>query len=195
MKQIYTLFILLAIFSCCGQDKTNAKSKSNSPETEAAKIMAQIQASVDKGIDPYFIETKDTVSKYGPHTITRDVLQDKNGNFWFATWQGIVKYDGTLFTNYTLKEDLIHFHVLSIFEDKKGNLWFGTARGGVYRYDGKNFKLFTKKDGLPDNTVVSFLEDRNGNIWFGCEKGVSLYNGKTFTNFSVKDGLEYDNVS
>src|SRR5690349_7167503 len=100
------------------------------------------------------------------------MLQDKNGDYWLATWQGIIKYDGKVFTYYTLKEDLIQFHVFSCYEDTKGGLWFGMARGVAYRYDGKAFMLFTKKDGLADNTVTCFAEDKEGNLWLGTEKGI-----------------------
>ncbi|HTN45668.1 MAG TPA: two-component regulator propeller domain-containing protein [Flavipsychrobacter sp.] len=156
---------------------------------------SQLEASVKAGIDPYFIESRDTVSKYGPKSITRDVLQDRRGNYWLANWQGIIKYDGKVFTNYTLKEGLIHFHVVSCYEDKKGNLWFGTARGGVYRYDGNAFTLFTIKDGLADNSVSCFAEDKEGNMWLGTYNGVSKYDGKRFTNFTRKDGLPNDKVN
>ena len=175
------IFPLLLVLIYVPQNKINAQITSS-----------QLKTSVEAGVDPYFIESKDTVSIYGPNHITRDVLQDKNGNFWFATWHGIIKYDGKIFTNYTLKEDLIHFHVVSCYEDKKGNLWFGTARGGLYRYDpsvalskiGKPFTLFTTKDGLADNSVSAFAEDTEGNIWFGSYNGASRYNGKTFINFT-----------
>ncbi len=150
---------------------------------------SQVSGQVKDNYDPYFIETTDTVSKYGPWHITRDLLQDKDNNFWFATWMGIVKYDGEFFTNYTLKENLIHFHVVCCYEDKKGNLWFGTARGGAYVYDGNSFTLFTTKDGLVDNNISCILEDKAGNIWFGTENGVSRYDGKTFTNFTKDDGF------
>src|SRR5690349_20581487 len=100
---------------------------------------AELDSLVKAGIDPYFIESRDTFSTHGPQCIVRNMLQDKSGNYWLATWHGIIKYDGKIFTNYTLKDGLIHFHVTSCYEDKKGNLWFGTARGGVYCYNGKSF--------------------------------------------------------
>lgn len=155
---------------------------------------SELDAALKAGIDPYFVESKDTVSYYGPKCIVRNLLLDQSGNFWLATWQGIIKYDGKVFTNYTLKENLIHFHVLSCYEDKKGNLWFGTVRGGLYKYDGKSFKLFTKRDGLAENSVGCFAEDKEGNIWFGTDNGVSRYDGKTFTNFTVSDGLSDNDV-
>ena len=147
----------------------------------------------ETGEDPFFIESTDTVSTQGPNCIVRDVLQDKNGNLWFATWKGIIMYDGRVFTNYTLKYGLIHFHVFALFQDSKNKLWFSVARGGVYRFDGKSFQLFTMKNGLPDNTITSFAEDKNGNIWFGTENGLGVFNGKTFSSFTTENGL-FDNV-
>ncbi len=70
--------------------------------------------------DRYFIETQDTVSTRGPISIVRHILEDKKGNIWLMSFQGIMKYDGKVFTNYTLKENLIHFHVYSVMEDKSG---------------------------------------------------------------------------
>ncbi len=172
MKKLPLVLVLLS-FLCNGQHPTQA----------------QLQASVEAGIDPYFVESKDTVSKRGPWNITRDILTDSKGTIWLATWHGIMSYDGKVFTNHTLKENLIHFHVFSIYEDKKGILWFGTVRGGLYRYDGKTFKLFTKKDGLPDNMIECMTEDNVGNMWFATDNGLSCYNGKTFKNYTTADGL------
>jgi ligand-binding sensor domain-containing protein len=145
--------------------------------------------------DPQFVVTRDVVSTRGPRSITRNVLLDKNGTLWFATWEGIVRYDGKLFTNVTLTEGLRRFHVFSILEDKAGNLWFGTIRGGVYRYDGRSFTLFTAGDGLASNVVMCMLDDQAGNIWFGTDHGVSRYDGKSFTNFTMKDGLSGNSVN
>jgi ligand-binding sensor domain-containing protein len=168
MKQLCP--ILLFLFSCWNIANGQATSSTNEK-------------------DPYFIETTEIRSSHGPHTITRNLLQAKDGTVWFATWQGIMGYDGKTFTNYTLKENLIHFHVFYIFEDRKGNVWFCTVRGGVYKYDGKSFTLFTTKDGLNDNTVNSMAEDPNGGIWFGTWAGANRYDGKTFTSFKKNEGL------
>lgn len=155
--------------------------------------------------DPYFIETRDTVSAFGPVSLTRHILQDRKGNMWFATWQGIMKYDGKVFTNYTLKENLIHFHVFSIMEDSSGNLWFGTIGGGVYKYDGKTFTLFTSNDGLVDDLIVYIMEDRTGDIWFATDKGISrmdvlgrpsvLTTKKRFTTYTTASGLTGNRVN
>jgi ligand-binding sensor domain-containing protein len=145
--------------------------------------------------DPNFVVARDIISTQGPHSITRNLLRDQHGNLWFATWEGIVRYDGSLFTNVTLKEGLRRFRVFSVLEDTTGSLWFGTIGGGVYRYDGKSFTLFTTADGLASNVVTCMLKDKAGNIWFGTDHGVSRYNGRSFTNFTTRDGLSANSVN
>ncbi len=195
-----SLFLTTA---CNGQGNKNSKNDNSDSSTNSYRIIkrvlpnsqAELQSFLDAGIDPYFVDTEDTVSTHGPQCIVRDLMIDKNGSIWLATWMGIIKYDGHVFTNYTLKYGLIKFHVFSCYRDKNENLWFGTARGGIYRYDGKSFKLFTTQDGLPDNTVQCMQDDNEGNIWFGTTNGLSRYDGKGFTNFSKQEGLFSNNIS
>lgn len=195
--------VILNFVSCSGQNKT----KESIPKTNG--IQKTIVKTNILTEDPYFVRTMDTVSVFGPQNITRNILQDKKGNFWFATWEGIIRYDGTYFTNFTLKYGLKQFHVFSILEDKVGNIWFGTIRGGVYRYHypadtlfGKPFKHYTNEDGLASNLVSCMLEDASGNIWFGTDEGVSKYNPSiensgtnAFTTFTTEEGLLSNSIN
>ncbi len=183
IKPLCTLTVLLAIVN-----SGIAQSETKLPVINIANS-PKVTKVISTDSDPYFVITKDTVSSYGPRSITRNMQQDKNGNMWFATWQGIMKYDGKEFTNYTLKENLIRFHVFSVLKDRSGNLWFGTIRGGLYKYDGVTFTLFTTKDGLVSNFIECIQEDDKGNIWIGTDEGVSCYDGRSFKNYSTKDGL------
>jgi ligand-binding sensor domain-containing protein len=196
IRQIYFLLLVFVFFSSCKQpNETGHTEESHSTrETEPTIIPAKQALSNQRHGDPTFIMTEDTVSAKGPHSITRNILHDRNGNIWFATWQGIICFDGKLFTNMTLKEGLDHFHVFSILEDRSGNLWFGTIGGGIYRYDGKAFTHFTNTDGLAGNTVFCMLEDKAGMIWLGTGSGLSCYDGRTFASFKRKDGLLHDSV-
>jgi ligand-binding sensor domain-containing protein len=84
------------------------------------------------------VETKDTASAHGPKSITRNILQDLNGHYWLATWEGLIRYNGKQYTNFTLKAGLKKYHVFAIAEQRNGTLWFGMIGGGVYRYDGQS---------------------------------------------------------
>lgn len=138
-------------------------------------------------------ESKDVIIANGPKTITRTIKQDRNGNIWFASWEGIIKYNGHSFTNITSDISLDHF--FSILEDRKGNLWFASIGSGVYFYDGKSFQNFTTKDGLANNNVIYIYEDRNTNIWFATQGGVSRYDGKSFQNYTSNEGLLSNDIN
>jgi len=145
-------------------------------------------------VDPYFQETQAISSDTGPQVITRNVLQDRQGGFWLATWNGIVRYDGSTFTNVTNQEGLRRYRGFSLLEDREGNIWLGTTGAGVYRYDGSTYTNFTTEDGLVDDTVLSMFEDRDGNLWFGA-MGLTKYDGTTFTSFTEEDGFTRSDVS
>ena len=182
---IYSLLLLLVLIASCKE-----QNKTDLPEDS----ISQAEGSLPKS-DPYFVESKAITSSFGPSSITRNILQDRKGNIWLATWEGIIRYDGISFTNFTNKEGLRRFHVFSVLEDKKGNIWFGTIGAGVYRYDGKLFTNFTTKDGLAHNGVGCIYEDETGNIWFGTQGGASRYDGKSFRNFTTKDGLTNNDIN
>lgn len=72
-------------------------------------------------------------------------LQDRKGDLWFGTTgEGVYRYDGKVFTQFTIKDGLNSNTVWSVLEDRKGNIWFGTRDLGLCRYDGKIFTSFSE---------------------------------------------------
>lgn len=185
------LFLVILFIGCKEHSQTaQPENATNQPQPPSNKPPA-IPLS-DK--DPTFIESQTITSSHGPRNITRSILQDKSGNIWLASWEGIICYDGKSFTNFTIKEGLRRFHIFSMLEDNAGNLWFGTIGAGAYRYDGRSFTNLTTQDGLAGNRVNSIMEDKSGNIWFGTDGGASCYDGNSFRNFSTKEGLIHNDV-
>lgn len=123
------------------------------------------------------------------------IAEDKNGNIWFGTYDGAIKYDGKIFRSYTEKNGLSNTKVSrkSILTDRSGTIWVGT-QGGVFRYipsadsiGGQCFALFHL---IPPITVTGIMEDNTGNIWFASsDKGVFRYDGKAINNITEKEGL------
>ena len=58
------------------------------------------------------------------------ILQDRKGNMWFSTWDGINKFDGYTFRTYKAKLDnqidLTNNRIDQMFEDEYGFLWMQT---------------------------------------------------------------------
>ncbi|GAB3542335.1 ligand-binding sensor domain-containing protein [Spirosoma fluminis] len=150
-------------------------------------VSSKAQTKIDQPEDTIKSEFKQLSTVYGPIHITRTIKQDRKGNIWMATFGGVYRYDGKLFTNVTSQVSLAHF--FSVLEDRKGNFWFSTVDEGVYYYDGKSFQHFTTQQGLASNGVFDIYEDKAGTIWFGTGDGASRYDGKSFRNFKMNEGL------
>ncbi|HET6371344.1 MAG TPA: two-component regulator propeller domain-containing protein [Nitrospiria bacterium] len=91
-----------------------------------------------------------------------NVLFDRHGTMWAATWKGASRFDGKEFVTYTMDDGLVDKWVYTIAQDKDGVLWFGTE-GGINSFDGKRFRGWTHKDGLgaepPEESDESGQED------------------------------------
>lgn len=136
------------------------------------------------------------------------IAEDPAKNLWFATDQGIVKYNwsehgkgGKRFTNYT---DQVYFggqRFWGICADRKGHIWAGSV-SEVFRFDGVNWAPFelpfpeeVTGDFITDGTTMSISEDKAGNMWFGTMGfGAFKFDGQSFTQYTKKDGLTDDSV-
>ncbi len=161
---VYALFLMSIFLTSCGQNQTNVPRENIKSET------------------------KDSLTSN-----VWDIKQGRNGNIWFATSDGVFRYDGKSFTKITGK--LISRPFFSVLEDRKGNFWFGTYGSGVYYYDGKSFQNFTSRDGLANNWVMPIYEDKDGIIWLGTTGGVSRYDGKSFRSFKISDRQTNNSVN
>ncbi|HAK76880.1 MAG TPA: histidine kinase, partial [Runella sp.] len=145
-------------------------------------------------------QNKGESTSYGPTTSVRIIKQDRNGNIWLASNEGIIRYDGKSFTNITGEVGSNRF--FSVLEDSKGNFWFGNNGTGAYYYDSvkKSLQHFTTEDGLISNQVMCMYEDRIGTVWFGTRGGVSSYNprrslGQPFQNLTTEGGFSNNGVT
>lgn len=124
-----------------------------------------------------------------------DIQQDVNGALWFTTSEGICKFDGKRFVNYT---DTIKNTTAKNLKYNKEDLFF-FQNGNVYCFNGKIFSRLVIHPSTyqqsPTNLetpygVYCLLKDKAGNLWLGTDqKGVCRYDGKSFTYFTEK-GLD-----
>jgi ligand-binding sensor domain-containing protein len=75
---------------------------------------------------------------FGNCSVSR-FMQDKSGNLWFGTTDnGLYKYDGKSFNQFTTNDGLDCNKIYCILEDKDGKIWVGTEVG-LCLYNGMTF--------------------------------------------------------
>ena len=71
-------------------------------------------------------------------SVVYDAIQDKEGFMWFATENGLSRFDGKNFKTFTTRDGLPDNEILKLFLDSKGRLWIMPFRPSVcYYYKGK----------------------------------------------------------
>jgi len=144
-----------------------------------------------------------------PGNIISDLAIDQDGILWCASsTDGIFRYDGEAWRQFTIADGLINNAVVSVTVDSRNRKWFGSNGGGLILID-ENDKLtvFFKEvlssiPGDPNWVVVSDVkEDRYHNIWilnsFAANNNViAVYSAQLdWYFFSVPEGILSDVVT
>ncbi|NQZ11221.1 MAG: histidine kinase, partial [Algicola sp.] len=142
-------------------------------------------------------EDRITTAQGLSHNVVNSVVQDAQGFMWFATQDGLNRYDGyniTIFRHDPDDPDSISdSYVQTLYVDKSGVLWAGAVSGGLNRFNSAD-GTFTSFVNDPQNdqsiaaniAVTSIVEDSQGHFWIGSlGGGVGLFDrsNETFTHY------------
>lgn len=122
-----------------------------------------------------------------PHNSLRDIAQTPEGHLWFATWEGLVRYNGLDFTVYdrSTRPGLRDNGIGALFVDRQGGLWISDSRGNVSRRgsDGQ-WRVWEHQPDTPQVLIQSMQMDSQGRLWL-------LYEGKGLGYLAPDKGLVY----
>ncbi|HWK02507.1 MAG TPA: histidine kinase [Puia sp.] len=107
-----------------------------------------------------------TVKDGLPGSIVYNTLQDKNGFIWFATNQGVSRFDGRTFRNYTKEDGLPDNDILKLYLDKYNNVWVISFLGvpavfcnnSIIRFDSCRGVRSVCEDRLTDSIVLMMAD-------------------------------------
>lgn len=138
------------------------------------------------------------------------IAQDKQGFLWFATEEGLNKFDGTRFISYykgnTSKLSLTGNELNCVFDDPADSiLWIGTQRAGLnaYHYGNDTFSVYRHDNNNPHSLitddVTSIEAAADGNLWVTTYwKGIEYLDKQrgTFTHYNIEtvEGLGSNQV-
>ncbi len=116
-----------------------------------------------------------------PNNQIQCIFQDRKGWIWLGTSQGLSRFDGYHFVNFTHNPEdsssLSGSLVRVIFEDSKGNLLVGTENGGLNVFDREKERFLHPYKNHPEFkskevSVNTINEDHDGNLYIGTDRNL-----------------------
>ena len=194
LKQILfpaCLFVLVVMAAACGDSSPpSAIEASPQPTVTPAAIETEpppVEVPLDQNLHFSHLTTEDGLSEGR----VWDIMQDSSGFMWFATFEGLNRYDGYSFTVYKQERNNPNspggVAFLPIHEDRHGMIWAGSHNGGGLSRFNPITEQWTRFQHNPDdpqslssNNVFSILEDSNGVLWIGTAGvGLNRFDGET----------------
>lgn len=150
------------------------------PATGATR---QFRATPNAGVTEPGIVTRDWVN---------DIMIDRRGNVWLATFSGVCRLDpasGTITPVAPLTGSIAY----TLAETHDGIICAGTV-AGLMRYNpqtGKN-AVISVADGMPNDVICGIVEDAARNLWVSTYHGIARYTPSTgaVTTYDAGDGLQ-----
>jgi ligand-binding sensor domain-containing protein len=130
------------------------------------------------------------------HTLVSDMVEDDLGFLWFATQEGLNRYDGYEFKIFSAAKgpgNPSKTWITNLYKDHFGQIWIYYQGGGIDRLDPETetFYKYLPDASKPENISINspmasdvllyevFFDDSAGNFWIGTNKGLNKYNRTT----------------
>ena len=119
-------------------------------------------------------------------------FQDREGNIWVATSQGVDCFRDIPVVSFTMEEGLSSNNVASVLAAHDGAVWVGTAALDAIRGGASSIQ---KGQGPPGNEVTSLFEDRTQKLWLGVDDRLWTHQRGRFIEITRADGSRVGTVA
>ncbi len=138
------------------------------------------------------------------HSTVFSICQDADGFIWFATPDGLHRFDGYKFRVFeNIPDDttsLTSNNISCLLPAEDGTIYVGTWGGGLNVFNpktGKVVRRILKKSGensITDNRIQTVYRDRKGCYWFGTyREGLNYYNPENKHFITYKHNIDNPN--
>lgn len=135
------------------------------------------------------------------------ITQDRDGFLWFATEEGLNRFDGKRFTGYYKHTGSISANELNCIcaDPDEPVIWIGTQRAGLnaYNYETNTLTVYRHDEGdsgsIVTDDVTGIAPSADGNLWISTyRRGFDYFDKETgrFTHYnsSTLPGLDSENI-
>lgn len=132
-----------------------------------------------------------------PSSYIYDVVVDDFGIVWFASANGLVKFDGINYRNFTADDGLNDELVNEIYVDSDNDLWVATEFGGIFKFTNDSLVRVPELAAL-DTALIHFITTGpKGSIWFGTnEQGIYEWDkeNRLTQKLTIENGLPANQI-
>lgn len=122
-----------------------------------------------------------------------DLFEDREGNVWVTTMNGLDRFREFAVATLTVRQGLSSDLVLAVLAGRDGGVWLAT-RGGLNRWHDGQMTVYRERaappaagvrevvgSGVPDEALVSLFQDDRGRVWVVTLGGVGYMEHDRFT--------------
>ncbi len=160
----------------------------------------------------FFIKGQPTLQRIGleqglPNATVVDIAQDPKGFLWFATKQGLCRFDGSRFISYHTGNSKLSGNELNalLVDPQDSKLWIATERDGLNLFDPekRSFHSFRHDPrntySISSDEITALAPASQGGVWIAnYSTGVDLYHPqqRKFSHFNAHtiQGMPSDHI-
>ncbi|CAM3750219.1 hybrid sensor histidine kinase/response regulator transcription factor [Flavobacterium chungbukense] len=102
-----------------------------------------------------------------------DIQQDQKGFIWLSTFNGLIRYDGSTFQKFRVKQNsalnLISNRVFKFKFDKSGRIWIQSEKNDIYYFDTRQLSFhYPIENGALKSSNIAFVDFKvmpSGRVW------------------------------
>lgn len=138
-----------------------------------------------------YVERRFTMKDGLPSNQVYGMLHDEQGFLWFATDNGVSRYDGKVFKNFGMEDGLPDRDIFTIVQEKDGTIWVSSYKGGLAFFNPRENR-FNTPEGAGQvylNTSTYLLDIRP------VDEGLLVGNSAKGNSFIFKNKKLQNNTS
>ncbi len=179
MKHVILLCILLVSLPYWAQDKIGVFPVNNNPFSK------------------YYYQIWNSTNGLSQNSVN-DICQTRDGYLWIATFNGLLRYDGSGFVEFNnlYPEANLSKRISSLHVDSVNNLWITIETGELFRFSNGELHNFTAEYNLENLPVNKFVQLSNGDYYFNSKYSIYKYDGNNINQVEIatdsKDATFHD---
>lgn len=126
--------------------------------------------------------------------VVRCVLQDREGNIWAGTQNGLNRLSESVVVPFPEPGDPMSRLVRAVAVGRDGAVWIGTG-DGLYQLFAGGRRRLDQRDGLPGSSIAALHTDGDGELWLAVDRSVGRLSAGRFHSTAIPADVQLGRIS